>query len=91
MFRRGTSLVGDRIGLLRELAAFPRDYLLPAPEKNFAGCRQLELRYEIGYAVQNRVMALLVHDGRPLFSQFLCGPSGRRIAVELFFRAHVQL
>ena len=41
---------------LRGLAPFSRDYLIPAPEKNFSGCRRMELKYEIGYAVQNRVM-----------------------------------
>ena len=53
--------------LLRELAPFSRDYLMPAPEKNFAGCKSLELRYELGYAVQNRVMALLSLKNTPFF------------------------
>ena len=42
--------------LLRDLAPFSRDYLIPALEKNLSGCRRMELKYEIGYAVQNRVM-----------------------------------
>ena len=45
--------------LLRDLATFSRDFLFPAPEKNFSGKRRMELKYEIGYAVQNRVMSLL--------------------------------
>ena len=44
---------------LRDVAPFSRDYLKPAPEKNFTSCRSLELKYEIGHAVQNRVMASL--------------------------------
>ena len=53
--------------LLRDLAPFSRDYLIPAPEKNFVGCRPIELKYEIGYAVQNRIMALLSYKNIPLF------------------------
>ena len=45
--------------IFRELAPFSRDYLIPASEKNFSGCRHRELKYEIDYAVQNRVMSLL--------------------------------
>ena len=45
--------------ILRELAPFSRDYLVPAPEKKFSRCRHKELKNEIGHAVQNRVMSLL--------------------------------
>ena len=45
--------------LLRDLAPFSGDYLIPAPEKKFSGCRRMELKCEIGYAVQNRVMSPL--------------------------------
>ena len=53
--------------LLGELAPFLCDYLMPAFEKNFTGCRSLELKYEIGYAFQNRIMALLSLKNTPLF------------------------
>ena len=53
--------------LLCELAPFSRDCLIPDPEKNFSGCRHIELKYEIGCAVQNRVMSLLKLIGTNLF------------------------
>ena len=52
---------------LGDLAPFSRDHLMPAPEQNFAGCRSLELKNEIGYAVQNRIMAQLSLKNTLLF------------------------
>ena len=54
-----SSWMKTSLQLLRDLAPFSRDYLVPAPEKKFSGCRRMELKYEIGYAVLNRVMSLL--------------------------------
>ena len=65
--------------ILRELAPFSRDYLIPAPEKNFSGCRHMELKYEIGYAVQNRVMSLLKLT--QILFQSRSRPFGHLIAV----------
>ena len=45
--------------LLKSLADFPRDFLLPAPSSNCSGCLQKELRYDIGSAMQNRVLSSL--------------------------------
>ena len=45
--------------LLKSLADFPRDFLLPAPSSNCSGCLKKELRYDIGSAMQNRVLSSL--------------------------------
>ena len=45
--------------LLKSLADFPRDFLLPAPASNCTGCLRKELRYDIGFAMQNRVLSSL--------------------------------
>ena len=45
--------------LLKSLADFPKDFLLPAPSSNCSGCLQKELRYDIGSAMQNRVLSSL--------------------------------
>ena len=47
--------------LLRDLAP------CPAPVKIFSRCRRMELKYEIGYAVQNRVMSLLKLNHKAIF------------------------
>ena len=44
--------------LLRQQAAFDRDYLLPSPTDGFRGCRRKEVKYVIGSAVQFRAAAL---------------------------------
>ena len=49
--------------LLRSLADFPRDYLLPAPSDNMHGCRRVELKYDLAFAVQSRVLASLSVQG----------------------------
>ena len=45
-----------------ELAPFKRDYLLPAPAGAYDSCLRTELRYALGYAIQNRLLARLVDD-----------------------------
>ena len=54
--------------LLTKKADFQRDYLLPAPSGNLKGCQQRELRYDTAYALQKRVMDVLVSDGQKLFA-----------------------
>ena len=64
--------------ILDELAPFQRDYLLPAPAGACDSCLRSELRYALGYAIQNRLLASFVkvltaeamvfwtpHSGRP--------------------------
>ena len=48
--------------ILCELAPFKRDYLLPAPAGAYDSCLRTELRYALGYAIQNRLLARLVDD-----------------------------
>ena len=45
--------------LLKSFADFPRDFLLLAPSSNCSGCIQKEIRYDIGSAMQNRVLSSL--------------------------------
>ena len=54
--------------LLTKKADFQRDYLLPAPSGNLKGCQHRELRYDTAYALQKRVMDVLVSDGQKLFA-----------------------
>ena len=54
--------------VLSQKADFPRDYLLPMPSGNLKGCLQRELRYDTAYALQKRVMDVLVSDGQKLFT-----------------------
>ena len=54
--------------VLSQKADFPRDYLLPMPSGNLKGCLQRELRYDTAYALQRRVMDVLVSDGQKLFT-----------------------
>ena len=53
--------------VLQEAAAFERDFLLPAPSLNLRGCRRTELKYDQGYALQNRVLRELKTAGTRLF------------------------
>ena len=46
--------------ILNELAPFQRDHLLPAPAGAYDSCLRMELRYVLGYAIQNRLLASLV-------------------------------
>ena len=39
---------------------FRRDFFLPAPSSNFEGCLRSELRYDIGFSMQQRVLAPLI-------------------------------
>ena len=50
--------------LLLSLADFPRDFLLRAPASNCNGCLWKELRHDIGFAMQNRVLASLQFVGQ---------------------------
>ena len=54
--------------LLKEHAAFERDYLLPSPSDGFRGCRRQELKYVVGSAVQFRLLSSLKLNGKQLFS-----------------------
>ena len=49
--------------ILSDLAPFQRDYLLPAPAGAYGSCLRTELRYALGHAIQNRLLASLV-DGK---------------------------
>ena len=53
--------------LLKQEAAFERDYLLPSPTDGYRGCRRKELKYVIGSAVQFRVLSSLKVDVKQLF------------------------
>ena len=46
--------------ILSDLAPFRRDYLLPAPAGAYDSCLRTELRYALGCAIQNRLLASLV-------------------------------
>ena len=54
-----------RVGwdLLRQIADFPRDYLLPSPSSCLRGCLRSELRYETGSAVFYRTLCLVQLPG----------------------------
>ena len=41
---------------MKQIEDFERDYLMPAPSQNFRGARRMELRYDAGFAIQNRVL-----------------------------------
>ena len=53
---------------LQEAATSDRDYLLPAPSANLRGCKRAELKYDQGFAMQNRVLMGLEVNGAKLFS-----------------------
>ena len=43
---------------MKQIADFEHDYLMPAPSQNFRGARRMELRYDAGFPIQNRVLSL---------------------------------
>ena len=45
--------------LLKSLPDFPRNFQLPARASNCNGCLRKELRHDIGFAMQNRVLSSL--------------------------------
>ena len=55
--------------LLNSLADFPRDFLLPAPASNCQGCLRHELRYDIGFSMQQRVLTALHFGTTALLSR----------------------
>ena len=67
--------------VVRQIANFERDYLLPAPCKNFKGCRRMELKYDAGFALQNRIVSWLTLEGSahipPQLTGFWTPHSGR--------------
>ena len=54
--------------LLKSIADFPRDFLLPAPASNCNSCLRKEQRYDIGSAMQNRVLSSLQLNGQSSLS-----------------------
>ena len=48
--------------------AFERDYLLPAPSRNFAGVQIREPRYDTAFGVQSRILSSLFYHGNRLFN-----------------------
>ena len=49
--------------VMKQIADFERDYLVPAPSRNFRGARRMELRCDAGFAIQNRVLSLTTCGG----------------------------
>ena len=49
--------------LLSRIADFERDFLLPTPSSNLAGCLQAELRYDTGFAMLNRILTAIALRG----------------------------
>ena len=45
--------------LLSQLAPQDRDFLLPGPTPGLQGCTKVELRYDMGFAIQGRLLAQL--------------------------------
>ena len=45
--------------LLSAMAPFARDFLLPAPSAALTSCLRTELRYEVAYSLQGRLLSLL--------------------------------
>ena len=54
---------------LREMADYPRDYLMPSPSSNGHGFRKKELSYDTACAMQNRVLRMARLNDEQLFSQ----------------------
>ena len=54
--------------VLRSNADLPRDYLLPAPTTDLHGCKQAELKYDTGAALQNKVLSLVSVSGEKVFA-----------------------
>ena len=67
--------------LLSRLADFDRDFLLPSPSGNLAGCLQIELRYDTGFAMMNKLLAAIPLSGdvknQPAIAHFWTPHSGR--------------
>ena len=59
--------------IMKQIADFERDYLMPAPSQNFRGARRMELRYDAGVAIQNRVLSLMTCEGSRLIPPQLTG------------------
>ena len=72
-----------RVGwkLLSRLANFDRDFLLPTPSGNLAGCLQAELRCDTGFAIMNRLLAGIPLNAdvkiQPAIAHFWTPHSGR--------------
>ena len=67
--------------LLKSIADFPRDFLLPAPASNCNGCLRKELRYDIGSAMQNGILSSLQFNGQSSLTRStpsLCAPHSAR-------------
>ena len=45
--------------------------MLPVPTASFRGCKRIELEYEQGYAIQNKVLPELEVSGEKLFSHHI--------------------
>ena len=59
--------------IMKQIADFERDYLMPAPSRNFRRARRMELRYDAGFAIQNRILSLTTCDGSRLIPPQLTG------------------
>ena len=53
--------------LLEKEAPYSRDYLLPAPSNNYQGFKNKELKYQVAFAVQTRILAFATHRGQRIF------------------------
>ena len=76
--------------VLKSIADFPRDFLLPALASNCNGCLRKELRYDIGSAMQNRVLSSLQFNGQCFSDQINSINSGLRIPPDLSYPAPRQ-
>ena len=63
-FSVSQSLLSTGWTLLKSVADFPRDVILPAAASNCNGCLWKQLPYDTGFAIQNRVLAPLQFDGQ---------------------------
>ena len=59
--------------LLKDMADYPRDCLIPFPSSNGHGCRRRELSYDTASAMQNRVLRMVKSS-----DEFLFCPSATR-------------
>ena len=59
--------------LLKDMADYPRDYLIPFPSSNLHGCRRRELSFDTASAMQNRVLRMVKSN-----DEFLFCPSATR-------------
>ena len=57
--------------LLKQLANFERDYLMPSPSSNYFGCRHQELKYDTAYALLSRVLLSLSQSDESLLPRLL--------------------